>query len=50
MGTPGEWMLAHRLRSCEIRVQMRSCQAGESVISLTQSVHYMVKVQTAEAK
>ncbi|HEY5320844.1 MAG TPA: glycosyltransferase family 2 protein [Galbitalea sp.] len=40
-------MHAHRLRSCEIPVQMRPRLAGESSISSTQSVYYMVKVLLA---
>jgi glycosyltransferase involved in cell wall biosynthesis len=40
-------MHAHRLRSCEIPVQMRPRLTGESVISSTQSVYYMVKVLLA---
>ncbi|MGH2833205.1 MAG: glycosyltransferase family 2 protein [Solirubrobacteraceae bacterium] len=35
---------SHRLRSCEIPVVMKPRQAGESVISSTQSVYYMIKV------
>jgi glycosyltransferase involved in cell wall biosynthesis len=40
-------MHAHRLRSCEIPVLMRPRLAGESAISSTQSVYYMVKVLLA---
>lgn len=40
-------MHAHRLRSCEIPVQMRPRMTGESVISSSQSVYYMVKVLLA---
>jgi glycosyltransferase involved in cell wall biosynthesis len=40
-------MHAHRLRSCEIPVQMRPRLTGESVISSSQSVYYMVKVLLA---
>jgi len=40
-------MHAHRLRSCEIPVQMRPRTTGESVISSSQSVYYMVKVLLA---
>lgn len=40
-------MHAHRLRSCEIPVQMRPRLTGESAISSTQSVYYMVKVLLA---
>jgi glycosyltransferase involved in cell wall biosynthesis len=40
-------MHAHRLRSCEIPVRMRPRLTGESVISSTQSVYYMVKVLLA---
>jgi glycosyltransferase involved in cell wall biosynthesis len=40
-------MHAHRLRSCEMPVQMRPRLTGESVISSTQSVYYMVKVLLA---
>ncbi len=40
-------MHAHRLRSCEIPVQMRPRMTGESAISSTQSVYYMVKVLLA---
>jgi glycosyltransferase involved in cell wall biosynthesis len=38
---------AHRLRSCEIPVRMRPRTTGESVISSSQSVYYMVKVLLA---
>jgi glycosyltransferase involved in cell wall biosynthesis len=40
-------MHAHSLRSCEIPVRMRPRTSGESVISSTQSVYYMVKVLLA---
>jgi hypothetical protein len=40
-------MHAHRLRSCEIPVKMRPRTTGESVISSSQSVYYMVKVLLA---
>jgi glycosyltransferase involved in cell wall biosynthesis len=40
-------MHAHRLRSCEIAVRMRPRMTGESAISSTQSVYYMVKVLLA---
>lgn len=40
-------MHAHRLRSCEIPVVMRARTSGESAISSTQSVYYMVKVLLA---
>jgi hypothetical protein len=40
-------MHAHRLRSCEIPVRMRPRTTGESAISSTQSVYYMVKVLLA---
>jgi glycosyl transferase family 2 len=40
-------MHAHRLRSCEIPVVMRPRLTGESAISSTQSVYYMVKVLLA---
>lgn len=40
-------MHAHKLRSCEIPVQMRPRLTGESAISSTQSVYYMVKVLLA---
>ena len=40
-------MHAHRLRSCEIPVQMRPRLTGKSVISSSQSVYYMVKVLLA---
>jgi glycosyltransferase involved in cell wall biosynthesis len=40
-------MHAHRLRSCEIPVRMRPRMAGESAISSSQSVYYMVKVLLA---
>lgn len=40
-------MHAHRLRSCEIPVRMRPRTTGESVISSSQSVYYMVKVLLA---
>jgi hypothetical protein len=40
-------MHAHRLRSCEIPVQMRPRLTGQSVISSSQSVYYMVKVLLA---
>jgi hypothetical protein len=38
---------AHRLRSCEIPVVMRPRLTGESAISSTQSVYYMIKVLLA---
>jgi glycosyltransferase involved in cell wall biosynthesis len=40
-------MHAHRLRSCEIPVHMRPRLTGQSAISSTQSVYYMVKVLLA---
>jgi glycosyltransferase involved in cell wall biosynthesis len=40
-------MNAHRLRSCEIPVEMRPRLTGTSAISSTQSVYYMVKVLLA---
>ena len=40
-------MHAHRLRSCEIPVLMRPRLTGESAISSTQSVYYMIKVLLA---
>ena len=40
-------MHAHRLRTCEIPVVMRPRVTGESVISSTQSLYYMVKVLLA---
>jgi glycosyltransferase involved in cell wall biosynthesis len=40
-------MHTHRLRSCEIPVSMRPRITGESSISSTQSVYYMVKVLLA---
>jgi len=40
-------MHAHRLRSCEIPVRMRPRVTGESAISSSQSVYYMVKVLLA---
>lgn len=40
-------MHAHRLRSCELPVQMRPRLTGQSVISSSQSVYYMVKVLLA---
>lgn len=40
-------MHTHRLRSCEIPVRMRPRLTGESAISSTQSVYYMVKVLLA---
>ncbi len=40
-------MHAHRLRSCEVPVLMRPRITGESAISSTQSVYYMVKVLLA---
>jgi hypothetical protein len=40
-------MHAHSLRSCEIPVRMRPRLTGESVISSSQSVYYMVKVLLA---
>jgi len=40
-------MHAHRLRSCEIPVRMRPRLTGESAISSSQSVYYMIKVLLA---
>jgi glycosyltransferase involved in cell wall biosynthesis len=40
-------MHAHRLRSCEVAVSMRPRVTGESSISSTRSVYYMVKVLLA---
>jgi glycosyltransferase involved in cell wall biosynthesis len=40
-------MHAHRLHSCEIPVTMRPRLTGESVISSSQSVYYMIKVLLA---
>jgi hypothetical protein len=40
-------MHTHRLRSCEIPVSMRPRVTGESSISSTQSLYYMVKVLLA---
>jgi glycosyltransferase involved in cell wall biosynthesis len=40
-------MHTHRLRSCEIPVTMRPRVTGQSAISSTQSVYYMVKVLLA---
>jgi glycosyltransferase involved in cell wall biosynthesis len=40
-------MHAHRLRSCEVPVAMEARVTGESAISSTQSVYYMVKVLLA---
>jgi glycosyltransferase involved in cell wall biosynthesis len=40
-------MHAHRLHSCEIPVQMRPRLTGESAISSSQSIYYMVKVLLA---
>ena len=40
-------MHAHRLRSCEVAVSMRPRVTGESSISSTQSIYYMVKVLLA---
>jgi glycosyltransferase involved in cell wall biosynthesis len=40
-------MHAHRLRSCEIPVSMRPRLTGESAISSSQSIYYMVKVLLA---
>jgi glycosyltransferase involved in cell wall biosynthesis len=40
-------MHAHRLRSCEVAVTMEPRVTGESAISSTQSVYYMVKVLLA---
>ena len=37
----------HRLRSCEVPVRMRPRVTGQSAISSTQSVYYMVKVLLA---
>jgi glycosyltransferase involved in cell wall biosynthesis len=40
-------MHAHRLRSCEVPVLMRPRTSGESAISSTQPVYYMIKVLLA---
>ena len=40
-------MHAHRLNSCEIPVEMRPRLTGESVISSSQSIYYMIKVMLA---
>jgi glycosyltransferase involved in cell wall biosynthesis len=40
-------MHAHRLRSCEIPVLMQPRLTGESAISSTQSIYYMIKVLLA---
>jgi glycosyltransferase involved in cell wall biosynthesis len=40
-------MHAHRLRSCEIPVQMRARTSGRSAISKVQATYYMVKVLLA---
>ena len=40
-------MHAHRLHSCEVAVAMEARVTGESAISSTQSVYYMVKVLLA---
>jgi len=40
-------MHAHRLRSCEVAVTMGPRVTGESAISSTQSIYYMVKVLLA---
>jgi glycosyltransferase involved in cell wall biosynthesis len=40
-------MHAHRLKSCEIPVRMRPRTSGESAISSTQPIYYMVKVLLA---
>jgi len=40
-------MHAHRLRSCEVPVEMRPRLTGTSAIGSTQSVYYMVKVLLA---
>lgn len=40
-------MHTHRLRSCEVPVEMAPRLTGESAISTTQSVYYMVKVLLA---
>jgi glycosyltransferase involved in cell wall biosynthesis len=40
-------MHAHRLKSCEIPVQMRPRTTGASAISSTQPIYYMVKVLLA---
>jgi glycosyltransferase involved in cell wall biosynthesis len=40
-------MHSHRLRSCEVPVRMRPRLTGESAISSTQSIYYMVKVLLA---
>ena len=40
-------MHAHRLKSCEIPVRMRPRLSGESAISSTQSLYYMIKVLLA---
>lgn len=38
---------AHKLRSCEIPVRMRARKTGESAISSTQPIYYMIKVLLA---
>jgi glycosyltransferase involved in cell wall biosynthesis len=40
-------MHAHRLRSCEVAVVMGPRVTGESAISSTQSIYYMIKVMLA---
>jgi glycosyltransferase involved in cell wall biosynthesis len=40
-------MHAHRLRSCEVPVLMRPRTSGESAISSTQPIYYMIKVLLA---
>jgi glycosyltransferase involved in cell wall biosynthesis len=40
-------MHAHRLKSCEVPVQMRPRMTGESKIAATQPIYYMVKVLLA---
>jgi glycosyltransferase involved in cell wall biosynthesis len=40
-------MHAHRLRSCEVPVRMRPRLAGQSAISSTQPIYYMIKVLLA---
>jgi hypothetical protein len=40
-------MHAHRLRSCELPVQMRARTSGVSAISSAQPAYYMVKVLLA---
>ncbi len=40
-------MHSHRMRSCEVPVSMRPRLTGESTISSSQSVYYMIKVLLA---